>query len=528
MERWIACIQQRLTQIQLRDSQLTIAKESAENADQTKSRFLTIINHEIRTAMNAILGFAEILKSQQINSHHLEYTTAILNSGDRVLRVMNDILELSKVTAGKLPIRPVDCHLSRLCSELAQIFEYRLQEKKLQFTLNITEQVPEWIVVDEVRLRQILLNVVGNAVKFTEQGMITLTVDYQIDYNQLSQGTGTLRIIVQDSGIGIPQSAFQRIFEAFEPHELQNAYSGLGLGLAITRQVVQLMGGQIMIQSQVGVGSTFSIELPGVLNKNFLNRKHHKKQHAPRGLHHFAPATILVVDDEQLNLRLLRSLLQGQPLSILEASNGSVAIKLAREFHPALVLMDMKMPVMNGFEACHILKEDPVTRHIPIIAVTALSEDDIAHMLELYDAYLPKPINKADLIRFMRRFLPLLPATQAEEKKTPLRNAIPPTSLKDKIVRQLLPAWQRLGDPTTTSINHIENFAFLTRRFAQQENYQPLLAWAEQLQQYSDLVDIAAIHHLLAQFRQWIENICPTDNIASAQCYPVKSVKGNE
>ncbi len=511
LSRLITRFNEMLALIQQRDLRLEAAKAESEEASQIKSRFLAIISHEIRTPMNAILGFAEILRTQITHPHQRDYLSAIINSGEALLRLMNDLLDLSKVEAGKLKIQTTETQFSRLCEELRHIFDFRVRAKGLQLHISIDDNVPPSLLLDGVRLRQILLNVVGNAVKFTEHGHIELLARYlpASASAPYAEEPGVLEVRVRDTGIGIPASEFERIFGAFEQRSDQDhaTYGGSGLGLAITRRLVELMRGSISLESEEHKGSTFTLRLPALLPSTRVQARLTAAK--PRLDTVFVPATILVADDEPLNRKLLRGFLASQPLSILEATNGQEAVTLARKYHPALVLMDMKMPLMGGLEATHILKSDSNTADIPIIAVTALDQQEIPRVLELCDAYLPKPVKKPDLIEFMRRFLPcespVSPPPQPASAPPPAAETViplPDHRAREEINTVLEPAWRALDD--TSSINELENFATLAMQSANRIGYAPLEAWAAKLKEQTALFDMDGIPTTLAAFKQFL------------------------
>ena len=387
------------------------AKDAADNANKAKSEFLANMSHEIRTPMNAILGFSEILNRKLKDENLKQYALSIITSGRVLLKLINDVLDLSKVESGKFELNNSVVQFKKMFDEMQIIFSQKLEEKGLKLIINISEDLPDRIVLDEMRLRQILLNLIGNSVKFTDSGYIKVSAK-QVSYNS-KDNTVELLIEVEDTGVGIPKKDQSKIFDAFTQKSGQdhNIYGGTGLGLTIAKKLIHLMNGEISLYSEINKGTRFEIILKNLevfsgfsINTNSGNEESFEFLENELD---FESARILVVDDLFVNRQLVRNFLEDfSNLIIIEAENGKLAIEAAEENIPDLILMDIKMPVMNGVEAIQILKSTNKTKDIPIVALTASAfEQTKAEVIESCDGYLQKPVSRKNLIEKIAEFL---------------------------------------------------------------------------------------------------------------------------
>ena len=352
---------------ELEDKAIAIekAKQEAILANKAKSEFLANMSHEIRTPMNAILGFAEILESEINDPALQDYINAISSSGKALLGIINDILDLSKIEAGKIELNYHPVNPTSLINEVSQIFKHRASEKQIEFILNVDPTIPKSIIIDDIRLRQILINLVGNALKFTDNGYVKLSVKNEFESNNGS--SIDLQFIVEDTGMGIPENQIEKIFEAFEQQKNQdiNKYGGTGLGLTITNRLVKMMGGIISVESTEGKGSFFKVALKNIQINKEITPEIATAEVDVQNIH-FAKSVILVVDDIKNNRTLIRTFLRNNNIEIEQAENGVEALEKIKTRKPDLILMDLKMPLMDGFEATKILKEDPDFKSIPV------------------------------------------------------------------------------------------------------------------------------------------------------------------
>lgn len=382
------------------------AEVKAESANKAKSLFLANMSHEIRTPMNSIVGFTDILSDLIKDPNYSYYIDAIRTSAGSLLSLINDILDLSKVEAGKLELEKSPAALETLFKEMKTIFGTKAQEKGVRFSVSITEEVPQALYLDITRLRQILLNLTSNALKFTDKGMVSIAAR-SVNLSEID--SVELIITVEDTGIGIKKDQFENIFGAFNQARGQKytKYGGTGLGLAISQRLATLMNGEIQVSSEYGKGTLFTLTIKNikVAAPNLLIDK--EKVLIEPGSVSFQGSKILIVDDMSLNRKLLHLFLENENLVLFEAEDGIEAIDQVIKMKPDLILMDMQMPKMNGYECSKVLKNSDDTASIPIIAITAsvMKEDERMARQNCEDS-LPKPVNRSELYTKLVKYLP--------------------------------------------------------------------------------------------------------------------------
>jgi len=381
----------------MEDAQKAVA--ASERANTAKSAFLAMMSHEIRTPLNGVLGFTDLLLSENLPAHQAEIVSTIRSCGNSLLGLINDILDLSKIESGRMDIEMLPCSLSECLNDVLASFGPSLRSKKLSVTSRVGDSVPAELVTDPKRLRQIFFNLVGNAIKFTSEGGITV----QIDSTSTPGGRLLLDCEVSDTGIGIPEDEQGRIFEVFGQADasIHRRFGGTGLGLAICRKLVETMGGKISVESAPGKGTSFKFTIPA-----YRTQKVQRAETAVPALSRadMGGLRILAVDDVPTNLRLMSGILKNLGCEAATAADGKQAVQLAGEDGFDVIFMDVLMPVCDGLEATRMIRkfegENPARKSAYIVALTAdaFPENKVRCLEAGMDEFLTKPL-RMDLIR---------------------------------------------------------------------------------------------------------------------------------
>jgi CheY-like chemotaxis protein len=388
-------------------TELVDARREAERANAVKSDFLATISHEIRTPMNAIIGLTGIIADSELDERQADLLSRIKLSSTNLLDIINDLLDFSKIEAGKLEILNDYFDLHELIKELQSLFTLMMAQKNLEFICDFPDDLPRVIYSDSKRIRQIAVNMLNNAYKYTPKGSVTFSVFRGTD--------SVLCISVSDTGIGIKEEERHKLFREFEQlDQVRNKHiTGTGLGLAITKRLCDLMGGTIAVRSVYGEGSTFSVTLP--FKEGSVEELSSGETAPPQFT--ARQARILVVDDVDVNVEIAVYMLRSFEAQTETATNGSEAVELVKRRQFDLVLMDQMMPVMDGVEATHIIREREREQallsgsppaHIPIVALTANAISGVEDMFkrEGFDGFISKPIDASNLARVLYEFLP--------------------------------------------------------------------------------------------------------------------------
>ncbi len=400
-----------ITEDKRKSEELINARNEAIIANKAKSTFLANMSHEIRTPMNAILGYSDILNTVITEKTHKEFINSIQTSGKSLLSIINDVLDLAKIEADKIELEFDYIKTASFFSEFKDIFGPKLKKNRVDFVVEIAEDIPDGLYVDEARLRQVLINLIGNSVKFTPKGFIKVSVTFEnpqtVAYSKdKSEAFIDLIIKVEDTGIGISEELHDKIFEEFVQAEGKNI-QGTGLGLTISKRLVNLMNGTLSVTSKINKGSVFKITIPEVAYLNSFNKKLPDNFINPENIL-FEKATILVVDDIEINRRYIKDVFKNSKIKIIEASSGKIGLKKAEEIIPDLIISDIRMPEMDGFEFLDLMKQNINLRQIPVIAYSAsVMKEQKKRIYESgFASLLTKPVLLDELINEICKYLP--------------------------------------------------------------------------------------------------------------------------
>lgn len=491
-------------------------KLHAEQAVREKSAFLTNMSHEIRSPMNAILGFSELLEPEGLTPKQSQDVRAIRDSGASLLQLINDILDLSKLEAGKLELHPDPTDMRDSCEFLRTVFGQQAVMKSLQLQFELSPKLPRALLLDRLRLRQVLVNLLGNAIKFTERGFVKTRVSWHSERND---DRGTLYIDVQDTGIGIPADKLEEVFQPFVQADSRRTAEreGTGIGLTIVKRVTELMGGSLTVESTVGQGTTFHLRLPDVPVSGLSPVGDHAEPGGAVDFNDFAPAVLLVVDDNQANRALMAGIFERTHHRVLFANNGQEALDYLEQGRPDVVLLDIRMPVMDGRTTLAEIRKQAKMASLPVIAVTASSKPGEEHELQAqFSGFIRKPFSRQTLFLALAHFLQKASPRDGAESPNAEKalQSIPMTApnqaaqwreLALELRQQQAGIWPALRD--SLAVNETRAFAHKLFLLGQSGQCEPLATYAATLTTFADSYAIGQMEHHLAAFPKLVDCI---------------------
>ncbi len=510
-------VSQDITSRKKLEKDLIEARDKADQATRAKSEFLANVSHEIRTPMNAILGFADLLSYTLTDNKSLDYLNSLKISGKNLLSLINDILDLSKVEAGMLKISRDYVSYRQLLKEIEQIFYFKTTEKGIRLNFEISPDFPKYIYTDETRLRQVLLNLVSNAVKYTDEGQVRIVTTVDLSS---TNGFGTdspkvdITIQVSDTGVGISEAFQKIIFQSFtqeEGHD-RRKHGGTGLGLAITKKLVELLDGEISLNSQPGEGSTFTLQFRNVSTSN---DQYAKPLHSSLNWQdiRFGTSKVMIVDDVEDNLKFLGQMLEYAGIQTYTSNNGEQAIEMIKRDIPDLVITDIRMPDMDGFELFSHLRQNDLTARIPVIASSASVLNDVSteEWLSRFDGYLLKPIQTSELIDNLMRFLPYQLTGTTTEQPLPSNQRFneEPVSISYEASHVLngtaMELWNKISE--RQPIKKVEEFANLLVDIGQKYHIEKLVTYGTELLQSRRSFNIEGMVRLIREFPDLVRHL---------------------
>lgn len=497
----------------IQSESLKIDKEAVEAKAKAKSLFLANMSHEIRTPLNTILGYSELLKDEMENGRQCEYIDNIVSSGHMLLDLVNEILDFSKIEKGKIKLNHEPMSLLLVLKEIEKHFSDKMKSKGLAFNVS-AEPVFDSLIIkcDKTRFKQILLNLIGNAYKFTDIGYVKIHVKKTSTGNDYI----SFAISVEDSGIGMDDT--KKIFHEFEqlPQPSEKVSSGSGLGLAIVHRLIKMFDGDLSVESVPNKGSKFVVKFNGmkIVDRIKCELSNHYIEQPNIDQVEFYPATIIVADDNKKNRDLICDFLEPYRISISTAKNGKEAIQLAEKINPNLIIMDLKMPVMDGFEATKIIKSTDALKNIRIITLTAdITERTKKNIISIgSDGLLLKPISRKTLFDELKKYLPYMKKDIAIGKRDDtlynIENLFDGNRNKElffetKKIKET--KWSKVSK--TMIIGDMEVFANDVSAIGEKYNYEPLVSWGRNLAECSKNFNIKKINQIFSQFPEIVRRL---------------------
>jgi signal transduction histidine kinase/CheY-like chemotaxis protein len=493
---------------QQRERELMNAKLYAEHRNHEKTAFLATMSHEIRTPMNAILGFSELLQRDLGHGRHGQHLQAIRNSALSLLQLINDILDMSKIEAGALQLRPEPTDAREICDFIRTLFSEPATKKGIKLECHVGANLPRAVLIDRIRLRQILVNLIGNAVKFTDKG----TVDVRIACEKESGSKVTLIIEVMDSGVGIPQDKLEAIFKPFVQ---AGAYrdkekQGSGLGLSIVKRLAETMGGTITVASVLGQGSAFHLRFPHVpISARLPESEKLPVEAADIDFNDLQPSTLLIVDDNETNRQLIAEIFAGTHHQLIFGADGPEAVAKAREVKPDMILMDIRMPGMDGYQTLAEIRKTPGLEMVPSIAVTASTmPSDEKYLKDVFSGYVLKPFTRRQMFDELAEFLPrrVRKPANGNEYGTETGTSGPiPRELISELRGLVVEPWPAIRD--SVAIKESRAFGQRLESLGQQWQCPTLAGYGQKLLRDAENYAVTDLEKHLGEFEHLVEQL---------------------